>query len=108
MGGSEKKNQKKYSSVFFLIFLQESSSGAEKVAYQILQGLGVCPGSATERWPCRKNARKSFFFVKKLKLPQNTPGFRGLVQAPRPNADRTEKSAFIRKKIKIIFKKYFF
>ena len=29
----------------------------------ILQGLGVGPGSATERWPCRKNARKSDFFL---------------------------------------------
>ena len=27
----------------------------------ILQGLGVGPGSTTEIWPCRKNARKSFF-----------------------------------------------
>ena len=36
----------------------------------ILQGLGVGPGSATERWPCRKNARKSAFFSKKIKLPK--------------------------------------
>ena len=28
----------------------------------ILQGLGVGPGSATERWLCRKIAQKSAFF----------------------------------------------
>ena len=48
---------------------------------RILQGLGVDPGSATERWPYRKNARKSAFFVKKIKLPKkyffNTPGTAG-------------------------------
>ena len=33
----------------------------------ILQGLGVGPGSVTERWPFRKNARKSAFFRKKIK-----------------------------------------
>ena len=38
---------------------------------EILQGLGVDPGSATECWPYRKNAQKSFFFVKKLKLPKH-------------------------------------
>ena len=42
----------------------------EKKRERILQGLGVGPGSATERWPCRKNVRKSFFFVKKKKLPK--------------------------------------
>ena len=26
------------------------------------------PGSATECWPCRKNARKSVFFRKKIKI----------------------------------------
>ena len=31
----------------------------------ILQGQGVGPGSAIERWPYRKIARKSAFFVKK-------------------------------------------
>ena len=35
-----------------------------------LQGLGAGPGSTTERWPCRKNTRKSvLFFRKKFKLP---------------------------------------
>ena len=34
----------------------------------ILQGLGVGPGSVTERWPSRKNARKSPFFLKKIKI----------------------------------------
>ena len=34
----------------------------------ILQGLGVGPGSATERWPFRKRARKSAFFRKKIKI----------------------------------------
>ena len=29
----------------------------------------IPPGSETECWPCRKNARKSAFFPKKLKLP---------------------------------------
>ena len=38
----------------------------------ILQGLGVGPGSTIKRWPCRKNARKSIlFFVKKLKITLN-------------------------------------
>ena len=34
----------------------------------ILQGLGFGPGSATERWPYRKNAQKSAFFRKKIKI----------------------------------------
>ena len=29
---------------------------------KILQGLGVGPGSVTERWPFRKSVRKSVFF----------------------------------------------
>ena len=35
---------------------------------KILQGLGVGPGSVTERWPFRKNARKSVpgVFIQKL------------------------------------------
>ena len=32
----------------------------------ILQGLGVGPGSVTEPWPFRKHARKSAFFRKKI------------------------------------------
>ena len=39
----------------------------KKEEREILQGLGVGPGSATERWPCRKNVRKSTFFRKKIK-----------------------------------------
>ena len=34
----------------------------------ILQGLGVGPGSVTERWPWRKTARKSVFFSRKSKI----------------------------------------
>ena len=43
--------------------------GARKHAWtkkkeeEILQGLGVGPGSATERWPSRKIARKLPFFL---------------------------------------------
>ena len=33
--------------------------------HQILQGLGVGPGSATERWPSRKIARKWPIFLRK-------------------------------------------
>ena len=40
----------------------------KKKRKRILQGLGVGPGSATERWPCRKNARKSAFFLQKIKI----------------------------------------
>ena len=36
--------------------------------YKILQGLGVGPGSATERWPYRKFVRKSASFRKKNKI----------------------------------------
>ena len=42
----------------------KSRSGEDK---KILQGLGVGPGSATEHWPCRKNALKSTFFHTKNK-----------------------------------------
>ena len=35
-----------------------------KTADEILQRLGVGPGSATERWPCRKDARKTVFSPK--------------------------------------------
>ena len=31
----------------------------------ILQGLGVGPGSVTERWPCRKMRENLLFFIKK-------------------------------------------
>ena len=36
----------------------------------ILQGLGVGPGCATERWPSRKIARKLHFFLGEKKLPK--------------------------------------
>ena len=39
-----------------------------KNSIRILQGLGDGPGSATERWPCRKNSLKSAFFRKKIKI----------------------------------------
>ena len=39
--------------------------GQKQKTEKILQGLGVGPGSATERWPCGKIARKSTFFRKK-------------------------------------------
>ena len=37
--------------------------GREKET-KILQGLGVGPGLATERWPCQKIEQKSAFFRK--------------------------------------------
>ena len=45
-----------------------------KMFDRILQGLGVGPGSATERWPCRKknenNQKKIFLKIFLLVMPK--------------------------------------
>ena len=49
-----------------------SEFGSKMIVLRILKGLGVGPGSATERWPCRKNEKNQFFFfVKKIKITSN-------------------------------------
>ena len=45
-----------------------SSCKHSSALISILQGLGVGPGSATERWPSRKIARKWPFFLGEIKI----------------------------------------
>ena len=51
-----------------VIFELKDLNNFRVLSLTILQGLGVGPGSVTERCPFRKNARKSFFFRKKIKI----------------------------------------
>ena len=46
---------------FSSFYGQRSVTAAWAKKESILKGLGVGPGSATERWPCRKIARKAAF-----------------------------------------------
>ena len=57
-----------------------SEFGSKMIVLRILKGLGVGPGSATERWPCRKNAHKSAFFRNKIKIIQFGFGLRPLTR----------------------------
>ena len=47
---------------------KEKAEKKKKKEEEILQGLGVGPGSVTERWPSQKIARKLPFFLGRKKI----------------------------------------